>query len=80
MKQTFSDVISLIARLSIYGLTYAIVGAIVSAVISLVYVNGSAYCRDCNTGLGLCMAGYCAALFITPALIYGVISIFRRSE
>ena len=62
----------LFVRLAIWLFAYVMVGAAVTVLISVIYVNSSNYCKDCDTGLGLCAISYCLALFITPMILIGL--------
>ncbi|MCA9904003.1 MAG: hypothetical protein KC547_09110 [Anaerolineae bacterium] len=65
-------------RISLRGLAidalhfaaYVVLGVVFSGLIALWYVNSPAYCRDCDTGLGLCMCGFVLSVPITLLAIY----------
>lgn len=73
MRRIFSNFIKLLFQLSLVFTLFMVLGIIASVVIALWYVNSPAYCRDCDTGLGLCGIGFAVAAVATPILI----SLFR---
>lgn len=51
-------------------LTFVVIGIILSVVIAVWYRNSPNYCRDCNTGLGICMIGFVLSIPLTLVTIY----------
>ena len=68
----------LLAALVIYVAVYLCVGAAISIVVILIYVNSADYCRDCDTGLGLCCIGFFLALPVSGAIIYFINPFINR--
>lgn len=69
MWPLFGRMVRNLAIFSAVSLLWLVLGAIVSLIIILLYVNSSAYCRDCDTGLGLCGIGYCLGTIIMVVLL-----------
>jgi hypothetical protein len=50
--------------------TFILIGVILSVLIGLWYTHSPNYCRDCNTGIGICMFGFFLSVPITLVVIY----------
>src|SRR5687768_9708993 len=72
VRNIFSNFIKLLFQLSLVFTLFMVLGIIASVTIILWYGNSDAYCRDCDTGLGLCGIGFGIGGVVTPLLIYFV--------
>jgi hypothetical protein len=66
----FSNFIRLLFRLTLIVIVFMGTGIFATILISLWYVNSPGYCRDCDTGLGLCCIGFVIGPAATLILIY----------
>jgi hypothetical protein len=57
-------------KLMNYLILFFVLGLFFSLLIAFGYANSANYCRDCNTGLGLCMIGYFLSIPATFAIAY----------
>ncbi len=56
------------------------VGACATALISLWYVDSPNYCRDCDTGIGICGIAYGFSLLATPFIVFAFYRFIRRKS
>ena len=71
----------LLLTLFLIGVIFVGLGTLISVAITLLYVNSSLFCRDCDTGLGLCCIGFCFSGVLTPLIwFYGRKLIIRSTE
>ena len=59
---------------------FIVIGIVLSIVIGMWYGNSPEYCRDCNTGLGLCMFGFILSVPVTIWVIYVFRRVFIREQ
>lgn len=71
VRKMYGELIYALAMISIYVMLWGILWAIITLGISFLYVNSSAYCRDCDTGLGLCGIAFIISGVVTPIIGYG---------
>jgi len=80
VKELYSSTIHGLAAISVWILVYMVVGVVCTAGVSFLYVNSPNYCRDCNTGIGLCGIGFILSLGVTPAVIYFACRLFKAPD
>jgi hypothetical protein len=72
LKETYRSIVAILATLSIFVIVFIVLGVVFSLLMAFLYVNNPAYCRDCNTGLGLLGIGFCASGLFSPLILWGI--------